>query len=263
MFRPATLGGPFLLWYGMVVAVAAAGLAFFITLEPPRSWTMLLLTLATVVTGTHYLALAHPGYRYFERRPVTFPYWVAPLALAFGGAVFTEQFLGGWFTLIGMAGTGAGVAVLMYCQHLLAHPDAPPPAFARVITNVAIYLAAFLLFVSLQSSDIPPAVRMVVLGAVSGVLSLVILEERPKQFGRAFVYAGMVSLLIIELSWAFLLLPLGRVTTGLLLLMAFYFFSGLAHSHLVNRLNRGVVVEFVAVTLVALGFLYWFQMASS
>lgn len=261
-YNPGVVGGPFLLWYGVVVALAAAGLAFFITLEPPRSWWMLAVTLAMVASGTHYLALAHPGYRYYERRPPTFPYWVAPLALALGGALFSEQFLRGWFTLIGMSGTAAGVAVLIYCQHLLAHPDAAAPAFARIITSLSVYLAAFLLFVSLQSSDLPAAARMAVLGAVSGILSLAILEERSSRLDRAFLYAGVVSLLIIELSWALLLLPLGRVATGLLLLMAFYFISGLAHSHLLNRLNRGVALEFVSVTLIALGVLYWFQVAA-
>lgn len=253
------VGGPFLFWYGLVVGLAAAGLAFFITLEPPRSWVMLVLTLGMVASGTHYLALAHPGYRFYLRRPPTFTYWVAPLALALGGALFTRLFLGGWYTLIGMAGTGAGVAVLVYCQHLLAHPDAPAPAFARVVTSLSVYLAAFLLFVSLQGVDLPVAARMTVLGAVSGLLSLVILGERSNRFDRAFLYAALIALLVVELSWALLLLPLGRVTTGLLLLMAFYFISGLVHSHLLNRLNKSVALEFASVTLVALAVLYWFQ----
>ena len=255
--------GSFLLWYGVVVALAAAGLAFFATLEGARSWTMLVLTLATIASGTHYLALAHPGYRFYERRPVTLPYWVSPLALALGGALFTEQFLGGWFTVAGLAGTGAGVAVLVYCQHLLARPDAAPPAFARIATSLSVYLAAFLLFVALQSLELPPAFHMGVLGAVSGVLSLAILGERSTRLDRPVLYAGVISLLIIELSWALLLLPVGKVITGLLLLMAFYLFSGLAQSHLLNRLNRSVALEFVGVTLVAMGVLYWFQAAAA
>ena len=60
-------------------------------------------------------------------------------------------------------------------------------------------------------------------------------------FTLLFLYAALISLLIVELSWALLLLPLGRVTTGLLLLMAFYFISGLVHSHLLNRLNNLLV----------------------
>jgi hypothetical protein len=256
------LRGPFLLWYGLVVALAAAGLAFFIALEPPRSWTILVLTLGVIASGTHYLSLAHPGYRFYVHRPATYSYWVAPIALALGGSLFTEQFFGGWFTMAGMAGTGAGVAALIYCQHLLASPDVPPPAYARVGTSLSVYLAAFLLFVALQNSDLPPAARMAVLGAISAVLAMAILGERSSRFDRAFLYASVVSLLIVELSWALLLLPLGRITTGLLLLMAFYLVSGLIHSHLLHRLSRGVAFEFVGVTLVALGVLYWFQVST-
>lgn len=255
--------GPLFLWYSAVVAVTSAGLALSATLEEPRAWAMLGLTLVAVAAGTHYLSLAHEGYRFYPQRPATFAYWPPPVALALGGTLFTRAFLGGGLLLVGLVGTAVALAVLLYSQHLLARPGGFVPAFARLATNLGIYLATFLLFVSLENSDLPPAARLVALGLSSGLLSLSLFRDRAGSPGREALYAGLVSLLVMQLGWALQLLPLGKVITGLLLLVAFYVTSGLVHSHLLNRLSRGVVLEFGAVTAVALFVLFGFQVATA
>lgn len=259
--------GPFFLWYGLVVVLAAAGLSLYATLDAPQSWAMLALAVVSIAAGTHYLCLAHPSYRFYLQRPGTFAYWVPPLAVGLGGALFTREFLGGVFILLGLGGTGIATAVLLYCQHLLARPDGAPPPFARLATNLSIYLGAFLIFVSLQNIELAQHVRIASLGLASAILSFTLFrdrpleQEKPASLERQVLYAGVAGLIIIELAWALQWVPVGRVITGLLLLVCFYLVSGLIHSHLLSRLNRGVVLEFVSVSAVALIVLFTFNAA--
>ena len=251
--------GPYPLWYGLVVVLVAAGLLLTPTVEPPRSWLLLGLTLATIGGGVHFLVRGHPGYRFYLRKPTTLLYWITPLALALGGALFTLQLLGGHYTALGMLTTAAGVAVLIYIQLLSARPEEPAPALARLTANLSVYLAAFLFFVALLHSELGLLLKAALFGGVSWLLSLELFRKAADRPEREVLYAAVAALLIVELGVGLQLLPLGEVLTGLLLLLAFYLLSGLIHNHLMNRLSPGVALEFVGVTAVGLGFLYGFR----
>lgn len=253
------LRGPYNLWFGVVVTVVAAGLLLLPALTPPKSWGLLVLTLATLCGGVRLLIHGHPDYRYYRRKPATFLYWVAPSALALSGALFSTTVLGGEFAYLGLLATGAVVSVLVYFQVVQALPLGDPPPIAHLGANVSIYVSAFLFFVTLQNSGLAFLPRTALLGGLGAALSLELFREGSDHPRREALYAAVVGFLLIELSWSLQLLPLGRVFTGLLLMLAFYLLAGLIHSHLLNRLNHWVVLEFVAVTAVGLGFLYSFQ----
>ena len=253
------VGGPLILWYGAVVALVAAGLLLSPTLEFPRSWVLLGLAVVTSGAGAHLLARAHPEYRYYLHKPPTAFYWTAPVALTAGGALFTLQLLGGPFTLVGMGVTSAGVALVLYCQYALAEPGRAPPAYARLITNLSIYLAAFLLFVSIHNSGLGLPLAPVVLGSLSGLLSLELFREGRDRPWREAGYALVLAVLIAELSWVLQYFPLGKIITSLVLLLGFYLLTGLIHNHLIGRLSPWIALEFVFVTAVGLGVLFGFQ----
>ncbi|MBI2887858.1 MAG: hypothetical protein HYY02_11695 [Chloroflexi bacterium] len=251
-----------------MLGLVAAGLLLSPGLEAPRSWALLGLTVVASGFGAHLLVRSHQGYRYYLRQPAAYFYWITPACLTLGGATFTLQFLGGPFTWAGMLATGAGVALVLYCQYLLAAPPAgragpgaAPPPQARLIVHWAIYLAAFLLFVAILNSGLGQLAGTLVLGGMSGLLALELFREGRERPWREGLYALVLALLVTELSWALQYLPMGRIITGLILLLAFYLLSGLMHHHLQGRLSLWIGVEFLLVTAVVLAALLLLQSA--
>lgn len=255
------VAGPFILRYGVVLGLVAAGLLLSPGLEAPRSWALLGLTVVASGFGAHLLVRSHQGYRYYLRQPAAYFDWITPACLTLGGALFTLQFLGGPFTWAGMLATGAGVALVLYCQYLLATPGAAPPLQARLIVHWAIYLAAFLLFVAILNSGLGPLSGTLILGGMSGLLALELFREGRERPWREGLYALVLAVLVTELSWALQYLPLGRIITGLILLLGFYLLSGLMRHHLQGRLSLWVGLEFLLVTAVALAALFFLQSA--
>ena len=254
--------------YAVVVGVATAGMLVSSALTSP--YAMLLVSLTALFVGGGTLSVVRSklssGSR-LRRAPIA--HTIVPATLAFGGALFTLQLLGGFYRPLGMAFTSGGVALTVYCQYVLAAPlERVPayrtgrPAFARLVTDLAVYLAAFLLFVVLLNTGLDSLLSALGLGIVSGLLCLELFQSAEDDPRRAALYAGVVGVLMAQMSWVLHYESFDHIVTGLLLLLGFYLLSGLVHNHLLNRLSRGVALEFIGVTVIGLGLLYAFRALS-
>ena len=261
--------------YAAVVGVATAGMLVSSALTSPYATLLVSLTALFVGGGTLSVVRSQPssGSR-LRRAPIA--HTIVPATLAFGGALFTLQLLGVFYRPLGMALTSGGVALAVYCQYVLAAPldhkpayrtrlpdgQAGRPAFARLVTDLSVYLAAFLLFVVLLNTGLDSLLSALGLGIVSGLLCLELFQGAEDDPRRAALYSGVVGVLMAQVSWVLHYESFDHVVTGLLLLLGFYLLSGLVHNHLLNRLSRGVALEFIGVTVIGLGLLYAFRALS-
>ena len=81
---------------------------------------------------------------------------------------------------------------------------------------------------------------------VSAALSLELLRH-PQKVWRTWLYAGILGLLMGELTWALNYTSVSAQVGAGLLLLVYYAFSGLVQQHLWGHLSRRVVVEFAVV----------------
>ena len=248
--------------YAVVVGVATAGMLASSALASPYAVLLVGVTVLFVGAGTLFLVGSHASSDSHLPRRAPIAHTIVPATVALGGALFTLQLLSGFHRPLGMALTSVGVALAVYCQYVLASPLARKPAYARLITDLSVYLAAFLLFVVLLNINSGPLLSALGLGIVSGLLCLELFQGTGENPRRAALYASVIGVLMAQVSWVLHYESFDHVVTGLLLLLGFYLLSGLVHNHLLNRLSRGVALEFIGVTVLGLGLLYTFRTLS-
>ena len=93
---------------------------------------------------------------------------------------------------------------------------------------------------------------------VSSLLALEFLRSAGQGFSRTALYALIAGLSTGEIIWAMNYWRIGGITGGLLLLLGFYVFTGLANQQLQGRLTRRVLVEYGVVALAGLAVLLGF-----
>jgi hypothetical protein len=81
----------------------------------------------------------------------------------------------------------------------------------------------------------------------SGLLSLGLLRGERIHVGRTWLYAGILALIMGELTWALNYAGLPLQVGGGFLLLTFYVLSSLIQQYLWKRLNRRVLAEYGTV----------------
>ena len=96
----------------------------------------------------------------------------------------------------------------------------------------------------------------------STLLALEFLRSAGRGFGRTALYAAIAGLCTGEIIWAMNYWRVSGITGGLILLLGFYVFTGLANQQLQGRLTRRVLFEYAIVALVGLVVLLRFGPSS-
>lgn len=245
--------------FGAVVLAVTALLVLLTVVEPALWWPLWGLMLLSVAVGTYLLTSFHHQRAFHRIDLAAMRYWVVPLCLAGGGSLFGRAFLGGHYGIAGALATAFGTIAVMYSQAVLSDGLPSGNDAVRLISNLGVYIAGFVLFAAVQSLDLPSPLGTLLLGALGGALASELFHDQEIPAARQGLYGALVAVLIAEISFAAGFLPWGKVLTGLVLLLAFYFLSGLIHNYLHRRLTRWVAAEFIGVTVVALALVYQFH----
>jgi hypothetical protein len=123
---------------------------------------------------------------------------------------------------------------------------------ARLSLNAWAYLVALIIFVLIYSAKARSLISATGVSLVSALLALEFLRSAGRGFGRTALYAAIAGLCTGEIIWAMNYWRISGVTGGLILLLGFYVFTGLANQQLRSRLTRRVLVEYAVVALVGL-----------
>jgi hypothetical protein len=118
--------------------------------------------------------------------------------------------------------------------------------------NAWAYLVALVLFVLIYSEKARSLVSATGVSLVSALLALEFLRSAGRGFGRTALYAAIAGLCTGEIIWAMNYWRISGVTGGLILLLGFYVFTGLASQQLRGKLTRRVLIEYAIVALVGL-----------
>ena len=227
--------GPLYLWYGLVSALVVSGLVLAHVLDGLLAWIVLFFALVITAGGTHFLLLIHPNYRTYEHRASAAISWIPPVLLAFAGMAFTKQLLGGIPAIIGVGVTSIGVVALIGCQYTLAYGAGIYAPLARLITTLLLYLSVFLTVVVLQTSDLGLNSLSLFIGSYCGLTAVILFREDAARRNQDLAYALVVGVVMTELSFGLYYVPLGKIYSGLALLVGFYLLAGLAHNYLSER----------------------------
>jgi len=159
--------------------------------------------------------------------------------------------------LVGLA--GAFLVVTILGQYITIDLNDRAYSAARLGVNLAVYLVALILFAAVYSLKVRTLFSAPALGIAAGLLALELLRSSEAEFGRTWLYALLIGLLMSEIVWALNYWNLSGLMGGALLLIFFYAFTGVAQQYLWNRLNRIVLIEFTLIVVGVLALLTWLR----
>ncbi len=131
------------------------------------------------------------------------------------------------------------------------HP--PPrltPAGARGLLRVVIYLVALVPITWIYSTKERGLLIAPPIALIAAVASWFFFGEADASPRRRLIYAAVVGLAVLELTWAFGYWAVVPFVGGAGIWLSFYVLSGVAEHALAGTLNRRVTVEYVVVSLV-------------
>ena len=220
----------------------------FVLIEPTPRWVVLF--------GSAVAALAMDGVlRSTRRAPFdadadTTPYLFLPALFVLATPVFVEHNVRGFWAAPAALAAGAAFGVVAIAQVASVREFDPARPLARFLAVAATYFVAFALF-SLSyrfDLDLQPALAAVAL--VSMLLAVEVLRDGEIDPLETLAFAIVTALVVAEVRWTLHFLPLDGYLAGLTLLLAFYFVTGVLHSHLTRQLDAVVAGEYLGIAAV-------------
>ncbi len=218
------------------------------------TWLLVTLMVGLVCTGTNLVMHQHPVLEAHPERPV-YVFWIVPGLLA-GVAAYLLQFAPTWQVwAVGLVAMAVLVGLAIAAEYASVAPESPGYGAARLALNLVAYLLAFALFVLIYQSRVRSLVTATLVSVVGFLVGLDLLSATEATHGRVLLFAAVNAIVIGECTWALNYSGLSAWAGGLLLLVMFYVLVNVSHQHLLGRLARATVIEFVAVGLLVLALI--------
>ena len=223
----------------------------FLLVEPSPRWVILF--------GSAVAALAMDGILRSVRREAfetagvdTAPFLFLPALYVLTVPVFLEHAVRGyWIVPAGVtAGIGFGAAVVGMLSSVREHD--PARDVGGFVTTAAAYFVVFALLSLTYTFELDLRSATLAAGLGSMLLAVEVLRDGEVDPLDTLAYAAITGVIVAELRWTLHFLPLAGPLAALTLLLAFYFVTGLAHSHLTRHLDRVVAAEHVAIVAAGL-----------
>jgi hypothetical protein len=201
--------------------------------------------------GTDAIVRSHPTARRIEAR-YSFVTWALPGLTTLLATVLLPQAPTQLYRLVGFVATGLILVLVISAEYYTVDPTDQPYLPARLSLNAWAYLLALVVFVLIYSAKARSLLSATGVTLVSTLLALEFLRSAGRGFGRTALYAAIAGLCTGEIIWAMNYWRISGITGGLILLLGFYVFTGLANQQLQARLTRRVLIEYAVVALVGL-----------
>jgi hypothetical protein len=220
-----------------------------LSLESPSRWLMAFLLVVMTMAGVDHIVRSHPA---LPTRSVGFvaTFWMLPgLSVA-----LATQTLGlsdsapVW--AVSLVGVGIVLWLTITAELKLLEPN--PGIWPRLWQQLVGYMTALLFFVVIYNTRSRSAVSATAVLVVSGMAALALLRKTQDDILRSWLLAGVVGLSLGQMIWALNYWRVATLNAGLLLFLTFYVLVGLAQQHLTGTITRRTLLEFGAITLVAL-----------
>jgi hypothetical protein len=222
-----------------------------LTISISQTALMAALLVGITCAGTDSIVRSHPTARLIEAR-YSFVTWALPGLTALLATVLLPEAPTQLYQAIGLVATGLILILVISAEYYTVDPADRRYLTARLSLNAWAYLVALVIFVLIYSAKARSLISATGVSLVSALLALEFLRSAGRGFGRTALYAAIAGLCTGEIIWAMNYWRISGVTGGLILLLGFYVFTGLANQQLRSRLTRRVLVEYAIVALVGL-----------
>jgi hypothetical protein len=212
---------------------------------------MAALLVGITCAGTDSIVRSHPTARLIEAR-YSFVTWTLPGLTALLATVLLPQAPTQLYRAVGLVATGLILVWVISAEYYTVDATDSRYLTARLSLNAWAYLVALVFFVLIYSEKARSLVSATGVSLVSALLALEFLRSAGRGFGRTALYAAIAGLCTGEIVWAMNYWRISGVTGGLILLLGFYVFTGLANQQLRGKLTRRVLIEYAIVALVGL-----------
>jgi hypothetical protein len=240
-------------------APASVGTSFLGTpLRLDFTATTLVLALVTILTcaGVAQLVGDHPRVRRGEV-PHTFSFLILPAITVIVAAQLLVNITDTPLWILGLIVTATVLWVTILAEYATVDPDGPLASRARLFLTALTYLLAVLLFGLIWNTRARSSISATLTLLVAGCLAFDLLYATGAQLGRALMFALAIGLVLAEGNWAINYWRSNVFIAAVAQLLAFYALIGLAAQHLLDRINRRVLIEFSVVLVVVLLLLLW------
>lgn len=224
-------------------------------------WLIASLLAALTAAGVNSIVRQHPRVHLANTRYI-FILWILPAAIVVTATLllsFADVRAYGVYALILVALAGAFLVVTILGQYITIDLNDRAYSAARLGVNLAVYLVALILFAAVYSLKVRTLFSAPAIGIAAGLLALELLRSSEADFGRTWLYATLIGLMMGEIVWVLNYWNLSGLLGGALLLIFFYAFTGVAQQYLWNRLNRIILVEFTLIVVGVLALLTWLR----
>jgi len=228
-----------------------------LTVNISQTALMAALLVGIVCAGTDSIVRSHPVARRIEAR-YSFVTWALPALTALLAAVLLPQAPTRLYQMAGFVVTGLVLTAVISAEYFTVDPSDRRYLSARLSLNAWAYLVALISFILIYSPKARSLISATGITLISALLALEFLRSAGRGFGRTALYAAIAGLCTGEIVWAMNYWRISGVTGGLILLLGFYVFTGLANQQLQDRLTRRVLLEYAVVALVGLAVLLRF-----
>jgi len=222
-----------------------------LTFQITGSRIVSVLLVGLACAGTEAVMRTHPLVR---RRKVqyTFLTWVLPGLTTLALTLFLPQSPSIFIWLAGLVLGGTAIAWLILVHYRMLDPDIEISAPVRVARSVISYLLILVFFTLIYRTRVRSLVTATAITAVASAVSLSLLGEEGKSFGKTILYSAVIGLVLGETTWALNYWRADVITVGVLLMLIFYLLSGIAREHLKGTLDRKVLIEFLIVAVLGI-----------
>ncbi len=212
---------------------------------------MVLLLSALTAVGTEYIMRAHPTFDQDRVTGYSFLFWVLPTFVTLVAASFTPLLVPNLFIWLGgLALTAIMLSAVIVAEYRTINNKDSAYTTARLFLNLVTYISAFILFTAIYGAKLRSVLSASAVLLVSSLLSLALLRAEQETTPLTWTYAAICGLILGEATWALNYWGVGGLAGGGLLVLMFYFLAGITQHHLLNRLNRTVLIEFSLVGLI-------------
>ena len=217
-----------------------------LTLSITGARVVSLLLVGLTCAGAEAVMRVHPLVR---RRVIryTFPGWVLPALATMALTLVLPESPGLFYWLLGLAAGGAIIAWLMLAHYQLLSRQEENTTALQTGQSIIAYLIGLVFFVSIYDTRLRSLVTATSVAAVSSLIAISILSGSKHSLKQGIVYAGVIGLLMGQMTWALNYWRANTLSVGVLMMMIFYVLVGIAREHMRATLNIRVLVEFLGV----------------
>ncbi len=181
-------------------------------------------------------------------------FWVLPSLVTLAAvSSLPRQFenTAGWAgTLLSLS---ALLAMVVVAECGTVDLDQPHYRLARLGLNIATYGAAMALYTSIYGLQERSLISSTAIILITFPLAIELLRRTEEQLASDWMYAGIIALVVGQVSWPLNAMGLRALHGGALLMLLFYTLTGITQQHLADRLEPRVVLEFVGLAAILAG----------